>query len=220
MQLHHVKHHAAYVAGLVRGSGGWERRARGDEGGGPPHLSCTCFLSLSLTLAPLLFQNAAAEKYAAAEAKGDLATMLALQPALKFNGGGHINHSLFWQNLCPPGEAGPPEGALAAAIAAEFGSVDALQARLSAAGAGIQGSGWAWLGWDPAGRRLGLGVTANQDPAGSVGLTPLLGIDCWEHSYYLQYKNVRPDYLKAVWKVVNWRDVGVRYEAAVKGAAK
>lgn len=142
--------------------------------------------------------------------------MLALQPALKFNGGGHVNHSLFWRNLCPPDQAAPPSGALAAAIAAEFGSVESLQSRLTAAGAGIQGSGWAWLGWDAAAQRLALGVSANQDPAGSVGLHPLLGIDCWEHSYYLQYKNVRPDYLKAVWKVVNWADVGRRYEAVSK----
>ena len=146
--------------------------------------------------------------------------MLALQPALKFNGGGHLNHSLFWQNLGPPGEAGPPTGALAAAIAAQFGSVDALQARLSAAGAGIQGSGWAWLGWDAAAGRLALGVTPNQDPAASVGLVPLLGIDCWEHAYYSQYRNVRPDYLRAVWSVVNWADVGSRYEAAAAGAEK
>ena len=90
----------------------------------------------------------------------------------------------------PPGEAGPPTGALAAAIAAQCGSVDALQARLSAAGAGIQGSGWAWLGWDAAAGRLALGVTPNQDPAASVGLVPLLGIDCWEHAYYSQYRNV------------------------------
>lgn len=141
--------------------------------------------------------------------------MIALQPALKFNGGGHVNHSLFWQNLCPPDRAAPPTGALAAAIAAQFGSVADLQARLSAAGAGIQGSGWAWLGYDPAAGRLALGVTANQDPASTLGLHPLLGIDCWEHAYYLQYKNVRPDYLKRVWEVVNWADVGARYEKVV-----
>jgi Fe-Mn family superoxide dismutase len=145
--------------------------------------------------------------------------MVALQPALKFNGGGHINHSLFWQNLCPPGEAAPPSGPLVAAIEAEFGSVANLQSRLSAAGAGIQGSGWAWLGWDAASSRLALGTTSNQDPAVTIGLHPLLGIDCWEHAYYLQYKNVRPDYLKRVWDVVNWKDVGARYEAAA-GKAK
>ena len=160
--------------------------------------------------------NLALEQYQEAEAAGDAARMIALHGALKFNGGGHVNHSIFWQNLAPVGKGGgePPTGALAAKIDATFGSLDALQAAMSARSAAVQGSGWGWLGYDAAGDRLAVATCANQDPLSTAGLVPLLGIDVWEHAYYLDYKNVRPDYLKEIWKVVNWTDVGARFDAA------
>ncbi|CAM6030182.1 unnamed protein product [Sphagnum balticum] len=146
----------------------------------------------------------------------DPQTIVALQSAINFNGGGHVNHAIFWQNLAPPKEGGgePPEGNLASAIGSEFGSLDKLIAKMSTTGAGVQGSGWVWLGLIKDMKRLTVETTVNQDPLASKGLIPLLGIDVWEHAYYLQYKNVRPDYLKNIWKVVNWRDVAKRYDSA------
>jgi Fe-Mn family superoxide dismutase len=155
----------------------------------------------------------AKEKYEAAQEKGDLETMISLQPAIRFNGGGHVNHSIFWKNLCPPKEYAPPEGKLADKIEADFGSLDKLQSKLSTTAAGVQGSGWGWLGYNKDTDKLVIATTANQDPLTTLGLTPLLGIDVWEHAYYLQYKNVRPDYLKNIWKVVNWKDVSSRLPA-------
>mmetsp|Transcript_1449 Transcript_1449/g.2067 ORF Transcript_1449/g.2067 Transcript_1449/m.2067 type:complete len:225 (-) Transcript_1449:213-887(-) len=155
--------------------------------------------------------NVAMEKYKEAEIKGDLATMIALQGAIKFNGGGHVNHSMFWDMLCAPKDFEPPSGDIEAAINAEFGSLASLQEKFSASAVGVQGSGWGWLGLNKASGKLVIGTTPNQDPCSTLGLVPLLGIDVWEHAYYLQYKNVRPDYLKAVWSVVNWKDVGARY---------
>jgi len=154
--------------------------------------------------------NIALEQYAAAEEKGDVAAMIHLQPALRFNGGGHINHSIFWQNLAPPshGGGGEPTGALAAAINSDFGSFANFQARMSAAAVSVQGSGWAWLGLNKVTGRLEVLAKPNQDPVTEV--VPLLGFDVWEHAYYLQYKNVRPDYVKAIWNVVNWNDVSKR----------
>ena len=165
--------------------------------------------------------NAALDKYRAAELAGDVAAMVALQQAIRFNGGGHVNHAIFWQNLAPRSAGGGVEPAagseLGAAVAARFGSTAALKAAVSAAGAGVQGSGWAWLGVNKAaGNRLEVVALPNQDPLSTAGLVPLLGIDVWEHAYYLQYKNVRPDYLKAIWDVVNWADVAKRYSAAIK----
>nr|BAA86881.1 manganese superoxide dismutase [Barbula unguiculata] len=142
--------------------------------------------------------------------------VVSLQSAINFNGGGHINHSIFWKNLAPTSEGGgsPPQGSLAKAIDAQFGGLDKLTAKMSTAGAGVQGSGWVWLGYNKELKRLQVETTQNQDPLSSKGLIPLLGIDVWEHAYYLQYKNVRPDYLKNIWKVVNWKDVAKRYESA------
>ena len=210
MQLHHSKHHQAYVSNL----------------------------------------NAAAEKHAAAEARGDVAAMVSLQPALRFNGGGHVNHSLLWQTLCPVADFEPPRGALERAIEESFGggggggrggrggggsgsakqpaALDRLQQEMAAAAVGVQGSGWAWLGFDPsaaaAGRKgqqqLVVRATANQDPLGTAfpGLVPLYGIDVWEHAYYLRYKNARPDYVREIWKVTDWRRVAALFEeAAAKG---
>jgi Fe-Mn family superoxide dismutase len=146
----------------------------------------------------------------------DPRAIVALQSAINFNGGGHINHSIFWNNLAPPKEGGgePPEGNLASVIESQFGSLDNLIAKMSASGAGVQGSGWVWLGLIKDSKLLKVETTANQDPLAAKGLVPLLGIDVWEHAYYLQYKNVRPDYLKNIWKVVNWSDVAKRYDSA------
>ncbi|XP_043188969.1 superoxide dismutase [Mn], mitochondrial-like [Amphibalanus amphitrite] len=160
--------------------------------------------------------NVAEEKLAEAVAKNDTSTIISLQGALKFNGGGHINHSIFWQNLCPGG-SGEPEGELMAAIQRDFGSFEALKQRLSAATVAVQGSGWGWLGYDKETGRLRVATCANQDPLqATTGLVPLFGIDVWEHAYYLQYKNVRPDYVNAIYKVANWKDVAGRLSAAQK----
>lgn len=140
--------------------------------------------------------NAALEKLKTA----DLKEQIALQAAIKFNGGGHINHTLFWENLAPGGNKVP--GKLGALIDKEFGSFSALQEKFSAAAVGVQGSGWAWLGFNKAQGRLEIATCANQDPL--LGLVPLIGIDVWEHAYYLQYKNVRADYVKAIYQVLNW----------------
>ncbi|CAG9763371.1 unnamed protein product [Ceutorhynchus assimilis] len=140
--------------------------------------------------------NAAEEKLKAAVEKGDVNTQVSLAPAIRFNGGGHINHSIFWQNLSPCQTEPSPE--LCYAINNSFGSLDNLKSKMSAATVAIQGSGW---GLDPL--------------QGTTGLVPLLGIDVWEHAYYLQYKNVRADYVKAIWDIVNWKDVSERYKKAI-----
>nr|AJO53612.1 superoxide dismutase 3 [Panonychus citri] len=154
--------------------------------------------------------NVAEEKLAEALAKNDVSTAISLGPALRFNGGGHINHSIFWQNLSPNG-GGQPEGALMESIKSSFGSFDNLKSIMNSAAVGVQGSGWTWLGYNPISKNLQVASCPNQDPLQSTtGLIPLFGIDVWEHAYYLQYKNVRPDYVKAIWNVVNWRDVADR----------
>lgn len=183
MELHHGKHHAAYVANL----------------------------------------NAALEQQAEAESKGDLAKVLALQPAIHFNAGGHINHAIFWTNLAAEKDCRPPEGALRAAIDARWGSLDKLVAEFNAATAAVQGSGWGWLGYDVGTGGLAIATVANQDPLAKASggkLVPLLGVDVWEHAYYLQYKNARPDYLKAIWRVVNWANVEERYAQAKTAAGR
>jgi Fe-Mn family superoxide dismutase len=175
-QLHHGKHHNAYVTNL----------------------------------------NIALDKYGKASASGNLSEMISLQQAIRFNGGGHVNHSIFWENLAPPsqGGGGEPSGELATAINDRFGSFAAFKTAMNTAGAGVQGSGWAWLGYNKATKKVDVVSTANQDPLTTVGLVPLLGIDVWEHAYYLQYKNVRPDYLNAIWSVINFKDVAARLAAA------
>lgn len=110
-----------------------------------------------------------------------------------------------------------PEGELYNLIKSQYGSLENLQTTLSTAAAAVQGSGWGWLGYDKAAKRLAVAACANQDPLqAATGLVPLLGIDVWEHAYYLQYKNVRPDYLKAIWKIVNWSDCAARLAEAKK----
>jgi Fe-Mn family superoxide dismutase len=160
--------------------------------------------------------NLALEKYEAAEAHNDLEEMIALQQAIKFNGGGHINHSIFWTNLAPVSKGGGqlPKGELSDAIDAKYGSLEKFIQKFNAAAAGVQGSGWTWLGYSREKKSLEIVTCPNQDPLVNQGLIPLLGIDVWEHAYYLQYKNVRPDYLKAIWSVVNWKDVAERYAEA------
>ena len=159
--------------------------------------------------------NVAEEKYAEAQERGDLTAALALQPALKFNGGGHINHTIFWNNLSPDG-GGEPQGELMEAIKRDFGSFDQMKEKLNAASVGVQGSGWGWLGYCKNRQGLQVVTCANQDPLeATTGLVPLFGIDVWEHAYYLQYKNVRPDYVKSIYNVANWDDVSERYLQAI-----
>jgi superoxide dismutase, Fe-Mn family len=130
--------------------------------------------------------------------------------AVRNNGGGHYNHSLFWEWLSPDG-GGEPDGALADAINSAFGSFADFQGKLKDAGVNQFGSGWTWLVHDGSG--LAVTSTANQDNPITDGKTPLLGIDVWEHAYYLKYQNKRPDYLDAVWNVVNWAKVAEGYAA-------
>jgi len=160
--------------------------------------------------------NVALEKYKEAEAKGDVAAMIALQQAIKFNGGGHVNHSIFWTNLAPiaGGGGGAPSGDLAKALIEQFGSVDSFIEKFSAKTVAIQGSGWGWLGYHKPSSKLMIVACANQDPLSTQELVPLLGIDVWEHAYYLQYKNVRADYVKNIWKIVNWNNVEERFQKA------
>jgi superoxide dismutase, Fe-Mn family len=127
------------------------------------------------------------------------------------NGGGHLNHSNFWENMSPDG-GGEPSGELGDAISAAFGSFDAFKEQFEAAGANQFGSGWAWLVLD--GGELKVTSSAKQDNPITGGATPLVGNDVWEHAYYLKYNNRRPEYLKAWWNVVNWEKVAERYAAA------
>lgn len=156
--------------------------------------------------------NSALEKYHEAETKNDVAQMIALQAAIKFNGGGHINHSIFWTVLTPIAKktSDAPHGELAKMIERDFGSFDLFKEKLTSASVGIQGSGWGWLGFNKSQKRLEIATCANQDPLSALGLIPLMGIDVWEHAYYLQYKNVRADYVKAIWKIFNWRHIEER----------
>lgn len=163
--------------------------------------------------------NASLGKLVDAEQKGDITSIVQLQAAIKFNGGGHVNHTIFWKNLCPVSAGGGVlnDGPLKSAIMEQFGSLDDLKTKLSAASVGVQGSGWGWLAYDKTANGLAIVTCANQDPLeGTTGLIPLLGIDVWEHAYYLQYKNVRPDYVKSIFNVVNWKNVEERYTAIKK----
>ena len=134
-----------------------------------------------------------------------------IQTPVRNNGGGHANHSLFWTVMSPDG-GGKPSGDLAGAIDNAFGSFDDFQTKFSDAGVNRFGSGWAWLIVD--GGKLDVISTPNQDSPLMDGKTPILGLDVWEHAYYLKYQNVRPDYIKAWWNVVNWDEVTKRFEAA------
>ena len=131
--------------------------------------------------------------------------------AVRNNGGGHYNHSLFWEWMSPDG-GGEPDGELAAAIESAFGSFDDFKSKMKDAGVNQFGSGWAWLVHDGSG--LAVVSTANQDNPITDGKTPLLGVDVWEHAYYLKYQNKRPDYIDAWWNTVNWPKVAERFSAA------
>ena len=160
--------------------------------------------------------NAALENLEAARKDGSIAAVVtALSKDLAFNLGGHTNHSLFWENLGPNG-GGKPTGALAAAIDADFGSFEEFQKHFAAAALGLQGSGWAVLAYDKIGERLVIEQMTDQQGNLSIDLVPLLLLDMWEHAFYLQYKNVKADYVAAVWNVFNWDEVAARYAAAVK----
>jgi superoxide dismutase, Fe-Mn family len=176
MQIHHDKHHAAYVTNL-------NAALEGSEWADRP-------IEQVLDNLDLLPEDKRA--------------------AVRNNGGGHANHSLFWQIMSPDG-GGEPSGALGAAIDDTFDSFDALKKQLIDAGVKRFGSGWSWLIHDGTG--LAVVSTPNQDTPLMTGDTPLLGIDVWEHAYYLNYQNRRPDYLAAWWNVVNWDEVAARYAA-------
>ncbi|GJE96963.1 superoxide dismutase [Phanerochaete sordida] len=159
--------------------------------------------------------NTAEEQYAKTETPKD---RIKLQAALKFNGGGHINHSLFWKNLAPESQGGGKlaDGPLKKAIERDFGSVDKFKTKVNTATAAIQGSGWGWVGYNPETGKLEVVTTANQDPL--LSHVPIIGIDIWEHSFYLQYKNVKADYLKAIWNVINFGEAEQRFVEATKSA--
>ncbi|MFJ9728008.1 superoxide dismutase [Streptomyces sp. NPDC101209] len=175
LELHHAKHHAAYVKGA----------------------------------------NDTLEQIAEVRDKDQITPtgLVGLEKTFAFNLSGHVLHSIFWQNLSPDG-GDRPDGALATAIDEHLGGFEAFKKQLTVATTSVQGSGWGVLAWEPLGKRLI--VEQVYDHHGNVGhgSTPLLVFDAWEHAYYLQYKNVRPDYVTKLWDLVNWEDVAARYAAA------
>ncbi len=140
-----------------------------------------------------------------------------LREAVRNNGGGHVNHSIFWETMAPPGQGGggEPLGELASAIGEEFGNFASFQEQFEKAGASQFGSGWAWLAFDPAAKKLVVMGMPNQDSPYMRGFYPVLGNDVWEHAYYLTYRNRRTEYLKQWWQLVNWTEVGRRYTTAL-----
>jgi Fe-Mn family superoxide dismutase len=173
MELHHGKHHAAYVAGA----------------------------------------NTVHERLDEARSKNDFGAINMLEKNLAFHTSGHVLHSLFWNNLNPSG-GDKPTGDLAAAIDRDFGSFDAFKAQLTQSTNNVQGSGWGALGYEPLAGRLVVQQIYDHQSNVATGAAPLLVIDAWEHAYYLQYKNVRADFVNAVWNIINWADVAERYAKA------
>lgn len=157
--------------------------------------------------------NTTLDLLAEAREKNDFANINRLQKDLAFNLGGHTNHSIFWTNLSPNG-GDKPTGDLEAAIADQFGSFDAFRAQFTAAALGVQGSGWAGLFWDSIGENLVIQQFFDQQGQIVAGTVPILLLDVWEHAYYLDYKNVRADYVKAFWNIANWDDAQQRFAAA------
>lgn len=159
--------------------------------------------------------NQAIEQHAEAKAKGEVKKTIELQKMINFHGGGYTNHCLFWKNLLPEKQGGgePPaeETEFAKKITKQFGSLDNLKALTNAKLAGIQGSGWAFIVKNKEnGGQIEVVTTANQDTV-TGALVPLVAIDAWEHAYYLQYQNVKADYFKAIWNVINWKEAEKRY---------
>ena len=173
LELHHDKHHAAYVKGA----------------------------------------NGALEKLGQARETGTFDTINQLQKNLAFNLSGHVLHSLFWQNMSPDG-GDKPEGELAAAIDGSFGSFEGFRNQMSEAALNVQGSGWAALTWEPLGQRLIVEQVYDHQSNVGQGAPPLLVLDMWEHAYYLQFKNVKADWVDAFWNIVNWQDVAARFDNA------
>lgn len=173
MELHHSKHHAAYVAGA----------------------------------------NAALDALAAARENNDFANINKLEKDLAFNLGGHVNHSIFWTNLSPNG-GDKPGGELESAITEFFGSFDGFRAHFAANALGIQGSGWSALTWDTVGQRLNIQQFFDQQANFPAGQIPVLLLDMWEHAFYLDYVNVKADYVNAFWNIVDWENVASRFERA------
>jgi len=162
--------------------------------------------------------NAATNAYESASSAKE---RISLQAALKFNGGGHINHSLFWKNLAQASTHGGTGGTLQSgplsnAIENDFGSLEALKKQFNTTTAAIQGSGWGWLGLNPTTRRLEIATTSNQDPL--LNLIPIIGVDIWEHAFYLQYLNVKVDYLNAIWNVIDFQEAEKRFREGLSGA--
>jgi superoxide dismutase, Fe-Mn family len=163
--------------------------------------------------------NAALEKHPEFDAGDDVEALMRridevpqdIRTAVRNNGGGHANHSLFWR-IMGPGGGGEPTGEIAGAIRDAFGGHDQLKEKIAAAGKGRFGSGWAWLVWD--GGSLAVTDTANQDSPLMEGKTPILGVDVWEHAYYLKYQNRRPDYLEAWFNTIDWNAVNDRFRRA------
>jgi Fe-Mn family superoxide dismutase len=173
VELHHDKHHAAYVAGA----------------------------------------NTTLEKLGESREKGDFGAIVGLEKTLAFNVSGHVLHSIFWKNLSADG-GDRPDGALGTAIEEHFGSFDAFMAQLTQATTTIQGSGWGVLAWEPLGQRLLIEQVYDHQGNVGNGSVPLLVFDAWEHAFYLQYKNVKADFVAALWNLVNWADVAGRFESA------
>ena len=174
MNLHHKKHHNAYITNL----------------------------------------NIGLEKLDSAIQNKDIQAEVSAGKIINFNGGGHVNHSLFWENLIPVKEFSEPTGTLLKYIQKEFNDFESFKSKFNLAAVGVQGSGWGWLGYNKAHDRVEIATTASQDLLSLQNLVPLMGVDVWEHAYYLQYKNVRPDYLNAIWQVINWKTVSRRLEDA------
>jgi Fe-Mn family superoxide dismutase len=163
--------------------------------------------------------NAALASQATATSKNDIVASLHLQNAMNFNAGGHINHTLFWENLVPassPNAQPPAAPKLVAALASRWGSLEKFQEKFNATLLGLKGSGWGWLVQDIETGNLELTTSKDQDivPAGKK---PILGVDMWEHAYYLQYLNDKASYAKNIWKVVNWKKLEERYESGFEG---
>lgn len=174
IELHHSKHHQAYVDGA----------------------------------------NATLDKLATAREAGDFSALVGLEKTLAFHLSGHVLHSIYWNNLTPKG-GGEPDGKLRDAINKDFNDFASFKTHMTQATIGVQGSGWALLSWDPLGERLVIEQVENHQNSTVQNATVLLAIDAWEHAYYLQYENRRPDYAQEIWNVINWEDVADRFDAVI-----